>query len=40
VGKPEGQRSLGIPRRKWEDNIKIVYKRNPMLRIGTSGWLS
>ena len=24
VGKPEGKRSLGRPRRGWEDNIKIV----------------
>jgi hypothetical protein len=23
VGKPEGKRQLGRPRRKWEDNIKI-----------------
>jgi hypothetical protein len=23
VGKPEGKRSLGIPRRRWEDNIKM-----------------
>jgi hypothetical protein len=23
VGKPEGKRSLGGPRRRWEDNIKI-----------------
>jgi hypothetical protein len=23
VGKPEGQRSLGRPKRRWEDNIKI-----------------
>ena len=22
-GKPEGKRSLGRPRRKWEDNIKM-----------------
>jgi len=22
VGKPEGRRPLGIPRRRWEDNIK------------------
>ena len=22
VGKPEGKRQLGIPRRSWEDNIK------------------
>jgi len=24
VGKPEGKRQLGRPRRRWEDNIKIV----------------
>ena len=23
VGKPEGKRSLGRPRRRWKDNIKI-----------------
>ena len=23
VGKPEGKRSLGRPRRRWEDNIRI-----------------
>jgi hypothetical protein len=23
VGKPEGKRSLGIQRRRWEDNIKM-----------------
>ena len=23
VGKPEGKRQLGRPRRKWEDNIKM-----------------
>ena len=23
VGKPEGKRPVGIPRRKWEDNIKM-----------------
>jgi hypothetical protein len=23
VGKPEGKRLLGIPRRRWEDNIKM-----------------
>jgi hypothetical protein len=23
VGKPEGRRLLGRPRRRWEDNIKI-----------------
>ena len=23
VGKPEGRRPLGLPRRIWEDNIKV-----------------
>jgi hypothetical protein len=23
VGKPEGRRSLGIPRRRWLDNIRM-----------------
>jgi hypothetical protein len=23
VGKPEGKRPLGIPRRKWEDNVRM-----------------
>jgi hypothetical protein len=23
VGKPEGQRPLGIPKHRWEDNIKM-----------------
>jgi hypothetical protein len=27
VGKPEGKRSLGRPRRRWEDNIKINVRR-------------
>ena len=29
VGKPEGKRPLGRPRRRWEDNIKI-----PLLEVG------
>ena len=24
VGRPEGKRPLGRPRRRWEDNIKMV----------------
>jgi hypothetical protein len=28
VGKPEGKRPLGIPRRRWEDDIKIDIKEN------------
>jgi len=46
VGKPEGKRSLGRPRHRWHDNIKIDLK-NVMgawtgligLRIATSGGL-
>jgi hypothetical protein len=26
VGRPEGRRPLGRPRRRWEDNIKIEFK--------------
>ena len=26
VGKPEGKRPLGRPRRRWEDNIKMDWK--------------
>jgi len=26
VGKPEGKRPLGIPRYRWENNIKIYLK--------------
>jgi hypothetical protein len=26
VGKPEGKRSLGRPRRRWEDNIRVDLK--------------
>jgi hypothetical protein len=28
VGKPEGKRSLEIPRRRWEDNIKTNLKEH------------
>jgi len=27
MGKPEGKRPLGRPRRRWEDNIKIRFKK-------------
>ena len=45
VGKPEGKRPLGRPRRRWEDNIKIdlqevggvVRTGWRWLRIGTCG---
>ncbi|KAJ4444178.1 hypothetical protein ANN_05968 [Periplaneta americana] len=47
VGRPEGKRPLGMPRRRWEDNIKMDLRRWDMmienglilLRIGTNGGL-
>jgi len=48
VGKSEGKRPLGRPRRKWEDNIKMdlrergwvsVWTEFIWVRIGTSGGL-
>jgi hypothetical protein len=46
VGKPEGRRPLGRPRRRWVDNIKIDLRQDGMvwtgliwLRISTSGRL-
>jgi hypothetical protein len=27
VGKPEGKRPLGRPRRRWVDNIKMDFRR-------------
>ena len=45
VGKPEGKRPLGRPRRRWEDNIKmdlqelggVVGTGWSWFRIGTGG---
>jgi hypothetical protein len=46
VGKPEGKRPLGRPKRRWEDNIKRdllevgcvgVWTGSSRLRIGTGG---
>jgi hypothetical protein len=45
VGKPEGKRSLGRPRRRWEDNIRMdvqevgcgVWTGLGWLRIKTGG---
>jgi hypothetical protein len=45
VGRPEGRRPLGRPRRRWEDNIKMNLREIEFgdvvvwLRIGTSGGL-
>jgi hypothetical protein len=47
VGKPEGKRPLGRPRRRWVNNIEMDLREDEMvwigllwLRIGTSGGLS
>jgi hypothetical protein len=39
VGKPEGKRSLGRPRHRWEDNIKMDLQEvgGGWFRIGTGG---
>jgi hypothetical protein len=41
VGKPEGKRPPGRPRRGWEDNIRMILREiwggMDWLRIGTSG---
>jgi len=45
VGKPEGKRPLGRPRRRWKDNIKMDLQEvgsggmdwMSWLRIGTGG---
>ena len=45
MGRPEGKRSLGGPRSRWEDNIKMSSKSVMAwtglicLRIGTGGGL-
>jgi hypothetical protein len=33
VGKAEGKRPLGIPRRRWEDNIKMYFQE-----VGVRVW--
>ena len=35
VGKPEGKRVLGRPRRRWEDNIKMDLE----VERGCGGWM-
>ena len=36
VGQPEGKRPLGIPRHRWEDNIKIDLQ---VVGRGGMGWI-
>jgi hypothetical protein len=46
VGRPEEKRPLGKPRRRWKDNIKMIFKKWDKeawtgmiwLRIGMAGW--
>jgi hypothetical protein len=45
MGRPEGKRPLGIPRRRWEDNIRMdlqeggggMWTGSSWLRIETGG---
>jgi hypothetical protein len=36
VGRPEGKRPLGRPRRRWEDNIKMDLRE---IRIDRANWI-
>ena len=36
MGKPEGKRPLGRPRRRWEDNIKMVVQE---MECGRMDWI-
>ena len=36
VGKPEGKRPLGRPRRRWEDNIKMHLQE---VECGSEDWI-
>jgi hypothetical protein len=36
VGKPEGKRSLGRPRRRWENNIKMDLQE---VGVGRGDWI-
>ena len=39
VGKREGKRSLGRPRRRWEDNIKWIFRKWDVRAWTGSMWL-
>jgi hypothetical protein len=36
VGRPEGKRPLGRPRRRWEDNIKLHFRK---IGIDGANWI-
>jgi hypothetical protein len=37
VGRPEGRRPLGRPRRRWEDNIKMDFRE---IGFGDVDWIN
>ena len=39
VGRPEGRRPLGIPRRKWDDNMKMDLQEVGCVVWTGSSWL-
>jgi hypothetical protein len=39
VGKPEGKRPLGRPRHRWEDNIRMDFKKWDVGVWTGLGWL-
>jgi hypothetical protein len=39
VGKPEGKRPLGRPRRRWEDNIETNFQKVRCGGVDGSSWL-
>jgi hypothetical protein len=39
VGKPEGQRPLGRPRRSWMDNVKMDLTQRGWGGVDLVGWL-
>jgi hypothetical protein len=39
VGKPEGKRLLGRPRRRWEDGIRMDYREIGWRVYSGSSWL-
>jgi hypothetical protein len=39
VGRPEGKRPLGRPRRRWKDNIKMDLRETEIDAANGFGWL-
>jgi hypothetical protein len=40
VGKPEGKRPLGRPRRRWVDNVKMDLRQIGWDGVEWTGWIS